>query len=114
MGPFTGSMGIVVNAGKRASGVAAQPARKRLVLGTLCRCTPKGLAKIGELGEARSCDLPSFPVLAGYADPPPQAGFAILGFEYLGLAEQGTARAGLRAHGEPARLSPPHQPDRLY
>src|SRR3954470_6547944 len=37
---------------KGASGVAAQPARKRLILGALCRCTPKGLAKIGEVGEA--------------------------------------------------------------
>src|SRR3954470_22763812 len=33
---------------KRASGVAAQPTRKRLILGTPCRCTPKGLAKIGD------------------------------------------------------------------
>src|SRR3954470_764693 len=36
---------------KGASGVAAQPARKRLTLGALSRCTPKGLAKIGDLGE---------------------------------------------------------------
>src|SRR3954452_23581827 len=37
---------------KRASGVAAQPARKRLILGTLHQCTPKGLAKIGKVGKA--------------------------------------------------------------
>src|SRR3954451_16580752 len=34
---------------KIASGVAAQPARKRLALGTLYRCTPKGLANFGEV-----------------------------------------------------------------
>src|SRR3954451_22524306 len=38
---------------KGASGVAAQPARKRLTLGAPCRCTPKGLAKIRGFGEAR-------------------------------------------------------------
>src|SRR3954454_25042156 len=38
---------------KGASGVAAQPPRKRLILGALCRCTPKGLAKFGEVGKSR-------------------------------------------------------------
>src|SRR4051794_17258470 len=38
---------------KRASGVAAQPARKRLALGALRLCTPKGLAKIGEVGKSQ-------------------------------------------------------------
>src|SRR4051812_30188479 len=37
---------------KRASGVAAQPARKRLALGAPRRCTPKGLAKIGGFGKS--------------------------------------------------------------
>src|SRR3954452_20285642 len=39
---------------KGASEVAAQPAWKRLTLGALRRCTPKGLAKIGTVREARS------------------------------------------------------------
>src|SRR3954469_1673685 len=55
MAPVTGSIDRVVTAGKRASGVAAQPARKRLTLGALRRCTPKGLAKIGEVGKSQSC-----------------------------------------------------------
>src|SRR3954454_6501924 len=38
---------------KGVSGVAAQPARKRLILGAPRRCTPKGLAKIGEVGETQ-------------------------------------------------------------
>src|SRR3954471_17608385 len=46
---------------KGASGVAAQPARKRLILGTLFRCTPKGLAKIGEIGEALDRLIIEFP-----------------------------------------------------
>src|SRR3954462_15922130 len=32
---------------------ATAPARKRLILGALCLCTPKGLAKIRDFGEAR-------------------------------------------------------------
>src|SRR4051794_17218973 len=50
---------------KGASGVAAQPARKRLTLGALRQCTPKGLAKIREVGEA---------LIARYRDPPASAG----------------------------------------
>src|SRR5690242_1620681 len=57
---------------KRASGVAAQPARKRLAWSALRLRQEMGLAKIGELGEARSCPTSSFPALAGYADPPPR------------------------------------------
>src|SRR3954467_15570095 len=38
---------------KGASGVAAQPAWKRLILGAPCRYTPKGLAKFGEVGKSR-------------------------------------------------------------
>src|SRR4051812_19581896 len=40
-----------MNDSKEASGAAAQPARKRLTLGAPRRCTPKGLAKFGEVGE---------------------------------------------------------------
>src|SRR3954453_23347208 len=36
---------------KGASGVAAQPARKRLNLGALYRCTPKGLRKLAVSGK---------------------------------------------------------------
>src|SRR5690242_21890977 len=49
------------NESKRASGVAAQPTRKQLILGALYRCTPKGLAKIGELGEALDRQIIEFP-----------------------------------------------------
>src|SRR4051795_7832122 len=48
---------------KEASGVAAQPARKRLTLGALCRCTPKGLAKIGGFGKSLDCYSEIFPGL---------------------------------------------------
>ena len=41
----------------------------------------KGLAKIGEVEEARSCKPSEFPATsAGYADPPSEAGFAFQGF----------------------------------
>src|SRR4051812_43296183 len=46
---------------KGASGVAAQPARKRLTLGTLRLCTPKGLAKIGGFGKSLDCQTEIFP-----------------------------------------------------
>src|SRR4051794_23105326 len=88
---------------KGASGVAAQPARKRLTLGALCRCTPKGLAKFGGFGKPLDCHTEKFSrPPAGMADPPFEAGFCFMGSGSLGLAEIGTTRAGLRAHGEPA------------
>ena len=55
-----------------------------------------------------------FPAPAGYADPPSEAGFAILGFGVADLPKIGTARAGLRAPREPARLSRAYQPARPY
>src|SRR5690348_8060188 len=72
MGPVTGS-----NESKIASGVAAQPARKRLILGALCRCTPKGLAKISELREARYRQITDSRPWPDYADPPSEAGFCL-------------------------------------
>src|SRR5688500_15293987 len=45
------------------------PARKRLILGALCRCTPKGLAKIGEVGEALDCHTENFPGLGRICRP---------------------------------------------
>src|SRR3954454_11632670 len=65
----------MVTVGKRASGVAAQPTRKRLILGALYRCTPKGLAKIGEVGKALDRQIRYFPGLGRYADPPFPGGF---------------------------------------
>src|SRR3954447_3964752 len=113
MAPVTGSIDRVMTAGKGASGVAAQPTRKRLILGALHRCTPKGLAKIGEVRKSRGCHTPEiFPGLGRYADPPFPGGFLLMGSGCLGLAEIGTARAGLRAHSERAGLSSVHQPDR--
>src|SRR5215210_3133840 len=65
---------------KGASGVAAQPARKRLTLAALCRCTPKGLAKIDEVGEAHCRQTNEFPGLSRHADPPFPGGFLRYGF----------------------------------
>src|SRR3954451_19674830 len=48
------------NGSKGASGVAAQPTRKRLILGALHRCTPKGLAKIGGVKEAQYRQIVNF------------------------------------------------------
>src|SRR3954453_16720495 len=59
-----------------------------------------------------SPDNPTFPVRR-YADPPFPGGFLLMGSGCLGLANIGTVRAGLRAHGERARLSSAHQPHRL-
>src|SRR5689334_22924629 len=56
------------NGSKGASRVAAQPARKQLILGALYRCTPKGLAKIGEVGKSQPCDRRDFPGPGRYAD----------------------------------------------
>src|SRR3954451_22887076 len=60
---------------KGASGVAAQPARKRLALGALYRCTPKGLAKIGEMREARCRQTHEFPASSRYGRPAFRGGF---------------------------------------
>src|SRR3954453_9378616 len=55
---------------------ATAPARKRLVLGALCLCTPKGLAKIHDFGEARRRQTDeTSPDFTEYADPPSEAGF---------------------------------------
>src|SRR3954469_13360930 len=72
---------------KGASGVAAQPARKRLILGALCRYTPKGLAKFGEVGKSRYCHIRDLPGPGRYADPPSEAGFAFQRFWCRGLAQ---------------------------
>src|SRR3954451_7128446 len=61
------SMTAGTNGSKGASTGAAAPARKRLNLGAPYRCTPKGLAKIGEVGEARNCHIPNFPRFTGMA-----------------------------------------------
>ena len=53
----------------------------------------------------------TFPVRRD-ADPPFPGGFLLMGSGCLGLAKIGTARAGLRAPGEPARLFLSHQPNR--
>src|SRR5215213_6009503 len=99
-----------MNASKRASGVAAQPARKRLTLGALCRCTPKGLAKISAVREARSCQGTNFRPRPDMQTRLPRR---VLRFWVLvcGLAKEGHTRGRFRAFCEPARLSPAHQPD---
>src|SRR3954470_4970903 len=67
----------MVTAGKRASGVAAQPARKRLALGALRLCTPKGLAKIGEVGKSLDRQIRDLPASAGMQTRP-RGGFCYL------------------------------------
>src|SRR5215211_491639 len=73
------SMVTGTNDSKRASGVAAQPARKRHASGALFRCTPKGLAKIGEVGEAHDCQIDEFPRPRRYARPALRGGFCYFG-----------------------------------
>ena len=80
---------------------AAAPARRRLALGILYPWQESGLALIGDVEEARSCHRPEFPG-SPVCRPAASAGFAILGFWCCGLANNGTARAGLRVHCEPA------------
>src|SRR3954452_16089172 len=67
----------MVTVGKRASGVAAQPTRKRLILGALCLCTPKGLAKIGDLREGGCRQTISHSRSAGMQTRLFQAGFCL-------------------------------------
>src|SRR3954470_279117 len=90
----------MVTAGKRASGVAAQPARKRLTLGALRRCTPKGLAKIGEVGEALDRQINE--LLRPRPDMQtrlPRRVFAL----WVSLSRSSAkCRAGLRVQREPA------------
>src|SRR3954463_4849720 len=64
------------------------PARKRLTLGALCRCTPKGLAKFGEVEEALACADECFPASSRYGRPAFRGGFLLYGFWVLGLAER--------------------------
>src|SRR4051812_45696577 len=54
---------------KGASGVAAQPARKRLALGALRPWQESGLAKIRGFGEARYRQIDELPGQPDYADP---------------------------------------------
>src|SRR5215212_8545196 len=63
-----------------ACGIAAQSAWKRLILGALCRCTPKGLAKIRGFGEARSRQTNRAFGQPDYADPPPRRVLRFYGF----------------------------------
>src|SRR3954451_20620921 len=77
------------NESKRASGIAAQPTRKRLILGTLHRCTPKGLANFGEFGKSLDASQRDSPASDGMQPRLFQAGFAISGSGCLGLAESG-------------------------
>src|SRR5215211_388620 len=65
------------NESKRASGVAAQPTRKRLALGALHPWQESGLAKISEFGEAQIAQS-NFPGLGRYADPPFPGGFLLM------------------------------------
>ena len=74
------------NESKGASGVAAQPARKRLASGTLRPWQERGLRKSARLGEARRCQTTSFPGFAGYADPPFRR-VLLYGFWCRGLAQ---------------------------
>src|SRR5689334_20184863 len=59
------------------------PARKRLILGALCRCTPKGLAKIRGFGEADSRQTEQLP---GNRTMQTRPSRRVLLFRVLGLA----------------------------
>src|SRR3954470_3172428 len=72
------SMVTGTNGSKRASGVAAQPARKRPFWAHVACGANLALESAGDLGEAQSAKI-EIPGLAGYADPPSEAGFAISG-----------------------------------
>src|SRR3954468_6648917 len=78
---------------KGASGVAAQPARKRLILGVLCRYTPKGLAKFGEVGKSRYSHISRLPAPAGMQTRLPRR---VLRFSGSGVA---ASHKWSRAHG---------------
>jgi len=66
-------------------------------LGALYRCTPKGLAKIGEVGKYLDCHTENFPAPAGMADPPFEAGFALWGAGVAASRKWSRARSGFRA-----------------
>src|SRR5215213_10151896 len=79
------------------------PARKRLILGALYRCTPKGLAKLSGFGEALDRQIESYSrPPAGMADPPFEAGFALWGAGVSASRKQSRARSGFRAQRESA------------
>ena len=89
------------NDSKRASGVAAQPARKRLALGTLRPWQANGACvKSASSGSSRSAKQSSFPGLAGMADPPFEAGFCFMGAGVAASRKWSRARSGFRAPRE--------------
>ena len=63
------------------------PARKRLILGALCQCTPKGLAKHWRFGEARRRQTTILPRLHRICRPAFRGGFCFSGFWCRGLAQ---------------------------
>ena len=72
---------------KGASGVAAQPARKRLILGALCRCTPKGLLNSAEFGKSLDCHVEIFPGLQPVWQTRPSRRVLLYGCWCRGLAQ---------------------------
>src|SRR4051794_34863031 len=92
---------------------AAAPARKRLNSGTPHLCTPKGLAKLGEVGEARCCQTyEASPDFTEYAGPPFQAGLRFLGVSLAASRNWSRAHGTFRALREPAPGSRGEQPGR--
>jgi hypothetical protein len=83
--------------GKHGASGCSAPARKRLILGALCRCTPKGLAKIRGFKEARSRQTYRAFGQPDYADPPFPGGFLLYGFGVAASRKWSRARSGFRA-----------------
>ena len=101
------------NDSKRASGVAAQPARKRLNLGALCPCTPNRACENrrfrGSSSSPNDRDFPASP------DMQTRLSRRVLLFRVLGVAASrkwSRARSGFRAQRERAPGSRGEQPVR--
>src|SRR4051794_904600 len=54
--------------------------------GALCRCTPKGLAKIGGFGKSLDCHTERSPASSRYGRPALRGGFCFMGVSLAGLA----------------------------
>src|SRR5215213_2720537 len=106
-----GSTGRVWNAGNKSLRGCSATRPEAADLGAPCRCTPKGLAKISEVGEALDRQILCFPGLGRHADPPFPGGFLLVGSGYEPRAN-GAVRAGNSTHfARVARLSPAYQPE---
>src|SRR5690349_10373643 len=98
--------------GLRGCGATRPEAARPGSTSPVARIGTCGIRRGGGSSWSPNDDLPRRAFLAGYADPPFEAGFALLGFGCRGLAKKGRTRGRFRVFREPARLSPAHQPNR--